>query len=58
MTGGLEGFLLEVGLFSEAGKKKKREKQGIRKTRPDRSSGLSVPQKAAHGAAPDVGSGI
>lgn len=52
MTGGLEGFLLEVGLFSEAGRKK--EKQGIRKTRPDRSTGLSVPQKAA----PDVGSGI
>lgn len=53
MTGGLEGFLLEVVLFSERGKRK----AGNKKTRPNRSSGLSVPPKA-HGTAPDVGSGI
>lgn len=53
MMGGLDGFLLEVVLFSERGKRK----AGNKKTRPNRSSGLSVPPKA-HGTAPDVGSGI
>ena len=33
MTGGLEGFLLEVGLFSEAGKKKKKGKAGDKKNK-------------------------
>ncbi len=53
MTGGLDGFLLEVVIFSE----RKKEKPGIRKTRSDTSPGLSVPPKA-RGAAPDVGSEI
>lgn len=55
MTGGLDGFLLEVILFSERRKKKK--KAGNKKTRPNRSSGLSVPPKV-HGTASDVGFGI
>lgn len=53
MTGGLDGFLLEVVLFSEGGYRK----AGNKKTRTDRPSGLSVPPKA-HGTAPDAGSGI
>lgn len=53
MTGGLDGFLLGEMLFSESGKRKVESK----KTRPNRSSGLSVPPKA-HGTPPDVGSQI
>lgn len=53
-TGGLDGFLLEVVLFSVTGRKRSKRRK---KTRSNRSRGLSAPQ-GAHGTAPDVGSGI